>query len=469
MFNQSIGSLFALCAPGSDLSSLSFAAVIVIMSTDQARGWESCSQMSQDSAHHYRLSFEHTLASARQTMLLSEIARIAIDSFRVAKVRFVLTALGMAIGTASLILVVAISATGRQYILDQIQGIGTNLIYLDYAGGGSGAAANTHADFLTWQDERTIVGEVRSIAASSVVLQLHQQISISGATHMVLILGVEPAYHHVRNLVLLGGRFFDEQDSGTHTKVANVTVSFATAMYGSADAALGRVFTVHGIPFTIIGLFKEKVPTFGQTEIAEQTILIPYSVGRYFIGTDNVNEIYFSIRDPGEVEYAAKQIVAAVRNNGRHQPTSVYRAQTMTALITLAGTVVKALTFMLLLIAGVTLAVGGIGIMNIMLATVRARTREIGIRKALGATAREVRLQFLMEAAFVSLFGGAIGAIIGLAISLSIRLFTDFRVPVSGWSAVIGLVASCAVGVLFGTLPAKRAAAMDPIESLRYE
>jgi len=425
--------------------------------------------MSQDSAHHHRLSFERTLASARQTMLLSEIARIAIDSFRAAKVRFVLTALGMGIGTASLILVVAISATGRQYILQEIQGIGTNLIYLDYAGGGSGSATNNEADFLTYQDERSIQEQVPSIAASSVVLEMHQEISINGASHMVLILGVEPDYRYVRNLVLLGGRFFDQEDSATHAKVANVTVPFATAMFGSPEAALGRVFTVNGIPFTIAGLFKEKVPTFGQTEIADQTVLIPYSVGRYFIGTDYVNEMYFSIRDSSEVEDAAKQIVDAVKSDGRHQPNSVYNTQTMTALISLAGVVVNALTVMLLLVAGVTLAVGGVGIMNIMLATVRARTREIGIRKALGATAKEIRLQFLMEAVFVSLFGGIIGALIGLGIPYSIRFLTDFRVPVSGWSAVVGLLASCVIGVIFGTLPARRAAAMDPIESLRYE
>jgi len=425
--------------------------------------------MPPEHVHHHRLAFERTLAAARETMVLSEIARLAIDSFRAAKIRFALTALGMGIGTASLVLVVAISATGRQYILSEIQGIGTNLIYFDYAGGGSGSATNTQSDFLTYQDERSIDEAVPSIAASSVVLEMHQDISINGATHNILILGVEPAYRHIRNLVSLSGRFFDEEDEATHTKVADVTVPFATAMYGSADAAMGRSFQINGIPFTIVGTFREKVPTFGETEIADQTILIPYSVARYFIGTDNVTEMYFSIRDPGEVEDAAPMIRAAVHNDGRHQPDSVYETQTMTALISLAGVVVNALTVMLILVAAVTLAVGGVGIMNIMLATVRSRTREIGIRKALGATAREIKLQFLMEAIFVSLFGGIMGAAFGLGIPFSVRLFTTFRVPVNGWSAVIGLVASCLIGIVFGTLPARRAAAMDPIESLRYE
>jgi len=401
-------------------------------------------------------------------MVLSEIARLAIDSFRASKVRFALTALGMVIGTASIILVVAISATGRQYILAQIQGIGTNLVELEYAGGGAGAISNNQTDFLDFEDEQAIDERVPAVATSSVVLELHESISFSGLTRDVLVLGVEPAYRQVRNLVVLNGRFFDDEDDATSAHVAVVTDPFATAMFGSPSESIGRTFQIKGLPFTIIGTFKEKVPTFGQTEIANQTILIPYSVGRYFTGTDYVKQMYFSIRDQSDVENAAKQIVAVVHS--RHQPASVYTAQTMTALITTAGLVVNALTVMLLLVSGVTLAVGGVGIMNIMLATVRSRTREIGIRKALGATRREIKLQFLMEALFVSLFGGILGALIGLAIPWSVRFFFPaYRVPVSGWSAVIGLFASATVGIVFGTLPANRAAAMDPIDSLRYE
>lgn len=414
------------------------------------------------------LTFEKTLASAKQTMLLSEVVKLAVDSFRASKVRFALTALGMVFGTASLILVVTIGLTGKQYIQKQIQGIGTNMVELEYSGGGTSAVKNFESDFLTKDDERAVNEQVPSIAASSPVLEMHDRIGFGGGVVKdILVLGVSEKYQRVRNLVVLSGRFFDEEDDSTHTKVAVVTEPFARQMFGSPDAAINRTFSISGIPFTIIGTFKERVDTFGQTEIADQTILIPYTVARYFTGTDNVKQIYFSIRDQSDVQEASRQIVSVVQ--ARHKPNSVYKAFNLSQLLEVSAQVANALTVVLLLVSAVTLAVGGVGIMNIMLATVRSRIREIGIRKALGATAREIKLQFLVEAAFISLSGGVLGSILGLAIPLSVRFFSEYRVPISGWSVIIALATATAVGVIFGTLPATRAAQLDPVESLKYE
>jgi putative ABC transport system permease protein len=403
-------------------------------------------------------------------MLLSEIVKLAIDSFNTSRVRFALTALGMVIGSASVILVATIGLTGKQYILDELQKIGTNMVDLGYSGGGTAGSsgATVYNDFLTRDDELAVEERVPAVAFSSPLLQFHDRVSVGGGVVKdVLVLGVTPEYRRVRNLVVLSGRFFDDEDEDTHTQVAVVTEPFARQMFGTPDAAINQTFQISGIPLTVIGTFKESVNTFGSTEIDDETILIPYSVARYFTGTDTVKDIFFSIRDQNDVEEAAKEIKSVVQ--ARHQPNSVYTVTTLTAVLTTAALVANALTILLLLVSTVTLAVGGVGIMNIMLATVRARIREIGIRKALGATAREIKLQFLIEAVFISLSGGLVGVILGLALPVGARMFTSFNIPISPWSVVIALVTSAIIGIVFGTLPANRAAQMDPVESLKYE
>jgi putative ABC transport system permease protein len=414
-------------------------------------------------------AFQQTLLSARRTMLLSEILKLALDSFRASKLRFALTALGMVIGTASVILVVTIGLTGKRFILNEIQKIGTNEVEVEYSGGGAtGTEMAVYNDYLTREDEKAVIAQVPSVLYSSPVLETHDRISFGGGVVKdTLVLGVAPQYKDVRNLVVLTGRYLDEEDEAAHIKCAVVTEPFAREMFGSADAAVGQTFQITGIPFTIVGTFKESVDTFGQTEITDETILIPYSVARYFTGTDSVKQLYFSVRTMEEVPDATREIVRVI--SSRHKPNSVYKAQNLKELLTTAATISDILTAVLVLVAAVTLAVGGVGIMNIMLANVRSRIREIGIRKALGATSREIKLQFLAEAVIISLAGGIVGSLLGLAVPVSIRLFTDFALPVSALSVVIALASAVLVGVVFGTVPATRAAQMDPVESLKYE
>jgi len=407
------------------------------------------------------------VSQLRPKLALGEILSFAYDTFNSNKVRFMLTAVGMVIGTASLILVVTIGLTGKQYILNQIQGIGANEIYCEYEGGAQ-RITNTAPDPLTVDDLSAARAQVSGIVAASPVVTLADRISVGeGKERDIQILGVYPEYSAVRNLVVPSGRFFDQQDEQSHNKVGLVTDKWAIEIYGSTSAAVGKVIKLSGLPFTVIGTFHERVDTFGQTEVTTNTFVVPYSVARYFMETPTVKLIYFSVADSSMVASATDQIKRVIQ--ARHRAESVYSVSNLTALVSLAETTANVLTMVLLAIAAVVLLVSGIGIMNIMLATVSARIREIGIRKALGATNREIRFQFLSEAVLISVGGGLLGVVIGLAIPYSVRFLTQYRLPISGLSAIVAIVVSSLVGIFFGTIPAARAAKLDPVESLRYE
>jgi putative ABC transport system permease protein len=400
-------------------------------------------------------------------LVYGEILSFAYETFSSNKVRFALTALGMVIGTASLILVVTIGMTGKQYVLNQIQSIGTNQIEAEYETP-SQSIVNAASDPLTVDDMKAALEEVPGIVAASPVASLGDRIPIGGGKERdISVLGVFPDYRVVRNLVVVTGRFFDAQDEQEHNKVGVITQKMAEELFGSQEEAIGKVIKLSGLPFTIVGTFRERVDTFGQTEVVDYTMVIPYTVSRYFTDTPTVKQIYFSTADPSMVAAATVQIRRVIQ--GRHRAESVYNVMNLTQLVILAEKTANALTLVLLLVAAVVLLVSGIGIMNIMLATVSARIREIGIRKALGATNREIRFQFLAEAMTISLVGGFIGVVIGLAIPYSVRFLTEYRIPISGLSAIVAILVSSFVGVIFGTLPATRAAKLDPVESLRYE
>ena len=396
------------------------------------------------------------------TIVFGEMARFAYNTFRADKVRFSLTALGVAIGTASLILVVTIVMTGKQYVLDQIQGIGVNMVVIEYQGGDRGS------DFLTIGDMHAVIQQVPGIMAASPVVPLRERLPIGlGQERDLQVLGVFPEYIAVRNLVALSGRFFDAQDEQARNKVGVITQLLAEQLYGSVDDAVGKVVKLSGLPVTIIGTFRERVNTFGRSEVTNSTMVIPYTVIGYFTDSPVARQIYFSAAEPSIVVPVTEHIERVIRS--RHRPESSYFVQNLTHVIAMAERIANTLTWVLLMVAAMTLLVGGVGIMNIMLATVSSRITEIGICKAIGATNREIRFQFLAEAVLISLIGGSAGEIFGLSLPLSLRFFTEYRIPISALSVIVAIAVSSLVGILFGTVPATSAARLDPVESMRHE
>jgi len=400
-------------------------------------------------------------------LVFGETLSVAIETFRSNRTRFMVTSLGMVIGTASLILVVTIGLTGKQYLLQQIQNVGSNMMVAEFqVGDVSGNEAAS--DLLTLDDLHAVRQQVPGISAASPMVELHDRITVPGGKERgILVLGVSWQYLYVRNLEVLAGRFFEDRDEQARDKVAVITQILANTLYGSQGSAIGQQIKLSGLPFTVIGTFRERVDTFGQSEISEDTILIPYTVARFFTNSDSVTQLFFSVADSNEVPRATHDIEDVLRS--RHRPESVYKVSNLTQLLSVASKTANTLSTVLLLISVLTLLVSGVGIMNIMLATVNARIREIGVRKAVGATNAEIRAQFLTEAVLISLSGGIVGILIGLALPFSVRFITDYRVPISGWSVIIAVAVSSLVGVLFGTVPAARAAQLDPVESLRYE
>jgi putative ABC transport system permease protein len=403
----------------------------------------------------------------RGQLAFCEIFNFARDAFSSNKLQFTLTSLAMAVGTASVILVATIGLTGKQYALRLLESIGTNMIHADYQNGGT--RIDSTPDPMTGEDLQAIREQVPSVVAASPTVALGDRIDVGGGKQSdILVMGVDPEYVRVRNLKLLAGRYFDPDDSAAHNKVGVITEKLAYKLYGASSPAIGHVIKLSGgLPFTVIGVFKESVDTFGQSEISDDTMLIPYTVSRFFTPTNEVHELYFSVATSQDVIPATAAIKRVLHS--RHRAESVYNVGNMTQMLAVAAKIADALTWMLMLVSMVTLLVSGIGIMNIMLARVTSRIREIGIRKAIGATNRAIRFQFLAEAILISLVGGVVGIVVGLAIPYSARIFTDYRVPISGLSAVIAIIVSSVVGIIFGTVPASKASRLDPVESLRYE
>src|SRR5579862_183336 len=401
-------------------------------------------------------------------MYFGEALRFSLQALQANKFRTFLTALGLVIGNASVILVVTISITSRDYILDQIRGIGSNLIYAQYSAG-TNTSTKVDADFIKLADVQAVRNQLggRIVAATGVMTNFGQ-ILINGKEQDVSVIGADEQYPVVRNMVLLAGHFMDENDVQQRQKVVMLTEKLAVRLYGSAQAGVGQTLKLYGLQFAVIGAFKERTGTFGLSEITNETVLMPITVIRLFTRIERVDPLYVQSRLASDVRpltATVKQIIES-----RHRPGARYDVENLSGILEAAQKIALVLTIVLILVSTIALIISGIGIMNIMLVTVTERTREIGLRMAVGASRRAVLQQFLTESVVISLVGGFIGIVLGLAVPLSARfVFDQIQVPISMLSIAVAFGVSVFVGVVFGILPANRASQLNPTEALRYE
>src|SRR5262249_11477697 len=379
-----------------------------------------------------------------------------------------LTALGLVIGNASVILVVTISITSRDYILDQIRGIGSNLIYGQYSAG-TNTSTKVDADFIKLADVEAVRKQLghRLVAATGVMTN-YGRLLINGKEQDVSVIGSDEQYPTVRNMVLLSGHFMDGSDVLQRQKVVMLTEKLAIKLFGSTSAAVGQMIKLYGLQFTVIGTFKERTGTFGLSEITNETVLMPITVIKFFTPVERIDPLYVQARLASDVQ----PLTAAIKQvlESRHRIGARYDVENLSGILEAAKKIALVLTLVLIVVSAIALIISGIGIMNIMLVTVTERTREIGLRMAVGASRRAVLEQFLTEAIVISLSGGLIGILIGISIPLSVRFFAeDVRVPISAVSVMVAFGVSLVVGVVFGMLPANRAAQLNPTEALRYE
>jgi putative ABC transport system permease protein len=400
---------------------------------------------------------------------IREALSFSFQALMMNPVRSMLTGLGMVIGTASVILVVTISLTSENYILDQIEGVGSNMIFASSEVGTQPSSATVNADFIKTADMVAIRDRLADrIVAATGIESNYDEMFLNGRVERLLVIGSDEYYQPVRNLVVLSGRFLDAGDVNLRQKVALMTDKLARRLYGSQQAAPGQRIKIHGLQFTVIGTFREKVESFGQSELNTETVVIPITVQQYFLRVERIDPLYVQVRSPDDVDAVTTQVRDILV--GRHRAGAGFKVENLTGILDAAKSIARVLSLVLVLVSAIALVISGIGIMNIMLVTVTERTREIGVRMAVGASRREILLQFLTEAVLISVGGAVLGIVAGVALPFSAQFFVEnLSIPISVWSVAIAFTVSSLVGLIFGMLPASRASKLNPTEALRYE
>lgn len=402
-------------------------------------------------------------------MDIIETGRLAKDALMSNKMRSVLTMLGVIIGVASVIMLVSIGEGARTYIHRELGNLGTNILIVvpgkTSAKGGFHPPEASSVRKLVFDDAVLLKKRAKHIAEAVPILLSSSKVKYLNQSRDNNVVGATETYFSVRNLAVESGRFISASDVDSRRKVCILGRTVKRDLFGEKNA-LGAMISVGDSKFRVIGVMEKKGVTLGID--FDDIVFIPTTAAQDLFDTDRLFNITIKVKTAQEIEAATEEIKQILMR--RHAGKEDFTIMSQDEMLGVMNKVLNIMTAVLAGIAGISLVVGGIGIMNIMLVSVRERTREIGIRKAIGARNRDILVQFLAESVTLSMIGGAVGVALGTGISLGLPYFLKFLpTEISGWSVVLAFLFSAGVGVFFGVYPARKASLYDPIVALRYE
>jgi len=417
---------------------------------------------------------EEVVAVADPRLQIAETVSVALDSLRANKLRSFLTMLGIVIGVGAVIAMVALGRGAQQSVKDRISSLGTTLLTVlpAQARGTGGVASTADRARMTMDDAKAIEDRAQFVAAVQPEMSRNLLVTYESKNTNTQIVGTTANYPEVRKFTLDSGRMFTEPENTARRAVAVVGPQVLSDLgIASPDALVGAGIRINGVQFEVIGVLTSKGQSGGFNNPDDQ-VLIPIETARYrLLGTDRLRTINVLAPTEDDIPVTMAEIGRILRREHRLRPgqDDDFQIRNQADFLTTLGETTQVFTYLLAGIAAVSLLVGGIGIMNIMLVSVTERTREIGIRKALGATQKTILLQFLIEAMVLCLLGGLFGVAFGAGTAIVARTAFHWNTSVGLSSILLAFIFSAAVGILFGVWPARRAASLDAIESLRYE
>lgn len=406
-------------------------------------------------------------------MKLIDLLRLALHSLKRNKLRTFLTMLGIIIGVGSVIAMLAVGEGSKESIKSQISGLGTNVVMVYPASTNTGGVRSDagSAQSLTQNDADVIADQCPSVELVTPVATTRTQIVAGAKNWRSLVTGAYVNYFEIRNLKVIYGSYYSATDENGANKVCVLGQTVTDNIFGGSEEALGKFIRINNIPFKVIGVLEKKGQnSFGQDQ--DDIVIAPFStVQKRILGNTFVNQILMSAISEELIPQASDEVTKLLRSRHktREGDESDFTIRTQTEIANIVGSTSAILTILLATIASISLLVGGIGIMNIMLVSVTERTKEIGLRLAVGAKGSDVLLQFLIEAIMLSVLGGLIGIGFGLLTSYLVYAGLDWPVSVQIPSIIISFLFSAGIGVFFGWYPARKAARLNPIDALRYE